>query len=87
MQYKIKFTLKHTMIAHRGWVVNALPGKETRYPLYKRSGWLQGRSGRVRKIAPPPGFDSRTVQPAASCYTDYVIPAHMKMKEIDLLIM
>jgi hypothetical protein len=27
-------------------------------------GWVgsQGRSGRVRKISPPPGFDPRTVQ-------------------------
>jgi hypothetical protein len=25
----------------------------------------------VRKISPPPGFASRTVQPVASCYTDY----------------
>jgi hypothetical protein len=31
--------------------------------------WLggsQGRSGRVRKISPLPGFDPRTVQPVAS---------------------
>jgi hypothetical protein len=45
------------------------PGK-TRYPLYRRQGGSQGRSGRVRKIAPsPPGFDPRTVQP--SRYTDW----------------
>jgi len=41
-----------------GWVVNATPrrftpGKETRYPLYRRLGGPQGRSGRVRKISPP----------------------------------
>ena len=41
-----------------------LPGK-TRYPLYRRLGRPQGRSGRVRKISPPPGFDPRTVQPVA----------------------
>jgi hypothetical protein len=41
------------------------PGK-TRYPLYGRLGGPQGRSGRVRKISPPPGFDLRTVQPVAS---------------------
>ena len=28
------------------------PIKETRYPLYRRLGWPQGRSGRVRKISP-----------------------------------
>jgi hypothetical protein len=32
-------------------------------------------SGRVRKISPPPGFDPRTVQPVASHYTDWAIPA------------
>jgi hypothetical protein len=34
------------------------------------------RSGRVWKISPPTGFDPRTVQPVASRYTDYAIPAH-----------
>jgi hypothetical protein len=33
----------------------------------------QGRSEQVRKISPPPGFDSRTVQPVVSRYTDYAI--------------
>jgi hypothetical protein len=52
------------------------PGKETRYPLYRKLGGPQGRSGRVRKISPLPGMDPRTVQPVASRYTDYAIPAH-----------
>ena len=52
-----------------------LPGN-TRYPLYRRLGGPQGRSGRVRKILPPPGFDPWTVQPVASSYTDWAIPAH-----------
>ena len=47
----------------------ALPPGMTRYPLYRRLGRPQGRSGRVRKISPPSGFDPRTVQPAASRYT------------------
>jgi hypothetical protein len=46
------------------------PGKETRYPLYKRLGVPQGRSELVQKISPPPGFDPLTVQPVASRYTD-----------------
>ena len=46
------------------------PGK-TRYPLYRRLGGPQGRSGQVQKISPPPGFDPRTVQPLDSRYTDY----------------
>jgi hypothetical protein len=50
------------------------PGK-TRYPLYRRLGGPQGRSGRVRKISPPPGFDPRNFQPLASRYTDCAIPS------------
>ena len=49
--------------------------KETRYPLYRRLGGLLGQSGRVRNISPPPGFDPRNVQPVASSYTDWAIPA------------
>jgi hypothetical protein len=42
-----------------------------------RLGGPQGRSGRVRKNSPPPGFDSRTVQPVASRCTDWAIPGHL----------
>jgi hypothetical protein len=75
-----------------GWVANATPRplypsprKETRYPLYRRLGGSQGRSGRVRKISPPPGFDPRTVQPVASRYTDWATPAHTYMGRDSLL--
>jgi len=34
-----------------------LPPGKTRYPLYRRLDGPQGRSGQVRKISPPPGFD------------------------------
>jgi len=34
----------------------ALPPWKTRYPLYRRLGRTQGRSGRVGKISPSPGF-------------------------------
>ena len=50
---------------------SSLPPGKTRYPLYRRLGSPQGRSGQVRKISPPPGFDPRTVQPVASRYIDY----------------
>ena len=65
-----------------GWVVNATPRQlnprnEARYPLYSRLGEPQGRSKRVRKILPPPGFDPGTVKPVASRYTDHAIPAHL----------
>jgi len=55
----------------------ALPPGKTRYPLYRRLGGTQGRSGRVWKVSPLPGYDPRAVQPVASGYTDWAIPAHM----------
>ena len=48
----------------------SLPPGKTRYPLYRRMGGLQGQSGQVRKISPPPGFDPRTVQTVASHFTE-----------------
>ena len=48
----------------------ALPPIKTRYPMYRRLGGLQGRSGRMRKISPSLGFDPRTVQSVVSRYTD-----------------
>jgi hypothetical protein len=54
----------------------ALPPEKARYQLYS---WLvepESRSGRVRKVSPPPGFDPRTVQPAASCYTEQYFPVN-----------
>ena len=58
--------LFHDHGTRRGWGVSVTPrplftpGK-TRYPLYRSLGCPQGRSGQVRKISPPPGFNSRTV--------------------------
>ena len=45
------------------------PGLETRYPLYRRLGGHQGRSGRVQKISPSLGFDPWTFYLVASRYT------------------
>jgi hypothetical protein len=51
------------------WVVNAMLR-----PLYPREGdpvgGPQGRSGRVRKISLPPGFDPWAIQLVVSRYTD-----------------
>jgi len=63
-------------------VVNATPrplypGKNA-VPIRRLDG-PQGRSGRVRKTLPPPGFDPRTVQPVACPYTVCVMPAHKFM--------
>jgi len=55
----------------------ALLPRKTQYPLFRRLGGPQGRSGRLRKISPPPGFHPRTVQLVASRYTDWVNPARI----------
>jgi len=55
----------------------ALPQGKTRYPLYRRLGGSQGGSRMVRKISPSPAFDPLTVQPVASRYTDWAMPAHV----------
>ena len=49
----------------------ALLPEKTRYSLYRMLDGPQGRSGQVRNISSPPGFDPRTVQPLACRYTDY----------------
>jgi hypothetical protein len=48
----------------------ALSSGKTRHPLYSRLGGPQGRSGRLRKVLPPPGFYPLTVQLVAIRYTD-----------------
>jgi hypothetical protein len=53
------------------------PRERDPVPLYRRLVRPQGRSGRVRKISPPPEFDPRTVQPVASSYTDWAIAAQI----------
>jgi hypothetical protein len=54
---------------------DALPPGKTQFTLYRRLGVYHGQSELVRKISPPPGFDPRTIQPVASRYTDWAIPA------------
>jgi len=53
------------------------PGQEIGYPLYRRLGGPEGRSGWVWKISTPKGFNPRTVQPVASRYADYTTPVHV----------
>jgi hypothetical protein len=67
VKVKLKFTLEQVAKAQRGrrHAPAALPPGRTRYPLYRRLGGPQGRSGRVRKFSPQPGFDPRTVHPVA----------------------
>ena len=55
----------------------ALLPKKNRYLLYRRLGGPQGRSGQVRKILLPPGFDPRTIQPVTSRYTDCAVAVQL----------
>jgi hypothetical protein len=64
--------------------LNATPsGKKS--GTYRRRGGPQGQFRQVRKMSPTPGFDSRTVQPVASSYTDYAIPTHISCKYVDTI--
>jgi hypothetical protein len=42
--------------------------------IVKKAGWAPGPVWRGAEYLDPPGFDSRTVQPVASHYTDWAIP-------------
>jgi rRNA maturation protein Nop10 len=79
-EYRYSYTLSLTSALDGGeWSTprpgRFTPGKETRYPLYRRLCGPQRRSGRLRKISPSPGIDSRTVQPVARRYTNWATPA------------
>jgi hypothetical protein len=72
------FSLSLTLMLAGGGV-NATPRPPPgmkRYSLYGRLGGPHGRSGQVRKISPPSGFDLQTVQPIAS--REYAIPTHQR---------
>ena len=58
----------------------ALPPGKDPVPFVQEAGWAQGRSGRMRKISSPQGFDPRTVQPVARRYTDWAIRAHLQLR-------
>ena len=78
-KYTYSSTLSLTSALDGGGWSTPRPGRFTpkKDPVgsYRRLGGPQGQSGGVRKISPPPGFDPRTIQPVASCYTDCAIPA------------
>jgi len=69
-------------------VVDATPR-----PLYPRErpgthiigDWVGRRVG-LRKISPLPGFNLRTVEPVASRYSDYTIPAHIPLVRVTLIL-
>jgi hypothetical protein len=54
----------------------ALPPGMTQYPLYRRLGEPQSRSGWVWKILTPPEFDPRTAQPIVTIPTELSQPTN-----------
>jgi hypothetical protein len=63
MEWRYSCTLSSTSTlggVGDGQAPAALPPGKRRHPLYRRLGGPQGRSARVRKILPLPGFDPRT---------------------------
>jgi hypothetical protein len=56
----------------------ALPPGQDPVHIVKEAGYVDPGAGLdgCGKSRPPPGFDPRAVQPVASRYTDYAIPAH-----------
>ena len=61
----------------------SLPPGKTRYPLYRRLGGPQGRSGQVRKISPQTGFYPRVRARSQSLYW-LRYPAHKKWRYRDI---
>ena len=55
-----------------------LPPGKTRYPLYRRLGGPQGRSGRVRKISPPTGIRSPDRPARSESLYRLLYPNHLR---------
>ena len=64
----------------------SLPPGKTRYPLYRRLGGPQGRSGQVRRISPPTGIRSpdRPVRSQSLKWLRY--PAKWSCRRLDIFI-
>jgi len=70
----IVWTRPQIVVGDQRHVPAALPPGKTQYSLYRRLGGPQGRSGRAENLVSTE-IPSRTVQPVASRYTDWAIPA------------
>jgi hypothetical protein len=63
----------------------SLPSGKTRYPLYRRLGGPQGRSGQVRKISPPTGIRSPDRPARSQLLYRLRYPAHSPFSIKDFL--
>ena len=76
----------HDHGTRRGWGVSVTPrplftpGKDP-VPILQEAGWAPGP---VWNISPPPGFDSRNVQPLANRYIDYATRPTLNLKGLVL---
>jgi hypothetical protein len=73
--------LFHDYSTRRGWGVSVTPRQlftpgKTRYPLWRRLGGPQGRSGQVRKISPPTGIRSPDLPASSQSLYRLRYPAH-----------
>ena len=62
----------------------SLPRKRDPVPIVQNIRWAPGSvwtDAEKPRPPPPPGFDPWSVQPVASCYTNYAIPAHNSLQE------
>jgi hypothetical protein len=83
--------LFHDYSTRRGWEVSVTtrplftPRKDP-VTIVQETGWAPGPvwTG-AENLAPPPGFDSRTVQPAAIRYTDYAIRPSKRLRLLEFL--
>jgi len=75
----------------RGWGVSVTPRPlftpgNTRYPLYRRLGGPQGRSGQVRKISPPTGIRSSDRPARSQSLYRLSYPGPLQIKYVLLIV-
>ena len=74
-------------VGRQSHALAALPPEKTRYPLYRRLGGPQGRSGWLRKISPPTGirFPDRPVRSESLYRLSYPCPTTPAADETDFV--
>ena len=77
-RYKYSSTVSLTSALQGGGWSTPRPGRPG-YPLpiVQEAGWAPRPVWKGGEKLAPAGFDPQTVQPVASCYTNYAIPAYV----------